>query len=319
MNSLVSVIVPIYNMEKYIKACVNSIVTQSYNNLEIILVNDGSKDTSSIICEQIAKNNPNVLLINQENQGVSLARNNGIEHARGEYLLFVDADDTVPPDAIRTMVEAAEAHNADLIIGKASKNEDIPIGVFTGESFLRKVLEDNPMAYSVWRILFKREFVQNLRFPEGYIAHEDSYFVFLCALKKPKVLTINKVVYNYTIVNNSASRSGFTTKKYDDICQLLEKKEKIIIKDYKHLIPLYYHLKCKIQMALLSNLILTKGEEFRKKEKETLIRFNEAKKYFHAELPYSNASFYNILSKNMYYPYKMIMKLKRAVKCMLQM
>lgn len=318
MDVFVSVIIPVYNKEPFVNYCVGSVLSQTYRNIEVILVNDGSTDNSLAICKQIAKNDPRVILIDQNNQGVSAARNRGIETATGKYICFLDADDSLPEDAIEALVEAAEELDSDMTIGRSYEDQDIPIGVFEGENYLKKVLEDHIITYSTWSILYKLEFVQDLRFPEGRIVHEDSYFIFLCALKKPKVATINTVVYNYNAVPNSASRSSFTIKKYDDICELLAVKEEKIQKDYPHLLPLFYHLKTKIQMMLLMNLGSTSGEKFRKKEKETLVRFNQVKKYFQADLPYSNAVFYNILTNNLYYIYKVFAKFKRAIRCIFQ-
>lgn len=306
MDSLVSVIIPIYNMEQFIERCIQSVLSQRYSNLEIILINDGSEDNSASICERFAKGNSNIIFINQENKGVSAARNAGIQKATGKYLLFLDADDFLPPNAIHTLVEAAEKANSDMAIGKISETEQIPIGIFEGTDFLIKVLEDNPIAYYSWRILYKRTFVQDVRFPVGYVCGEDSYFVFECALKQPRVVTIREQVYVYFVNQNSATRSSFTEKRYNDVCDLLNKKEIIISELFPELIPLFNHLKVKIQMMLLTNLSLAKGKTFRQKEKDTLARFDAVKEYFHAELPCSNVSFYNILSRNMYYPYKIM-------------
>ena len=314
MNSLISVIIPIYNMEQFVKTCVDSVMSQTYKNLEIILVNDGSIDGSKVVCEEIEKNNPNILLINQKNQGVSVARNVGISLAHGEYLLFLDADDTLPQNAIQLLYEKAIEFDSDMTIGKIYETENIPIEVFEKEEFLIKVLEDSPLGYYACRILYKREFVKDITFPKGFVCAEDSYFVFQCALKNPKVVTINKQVYIYYSNPNSTTHSPFTSKKYGDICELLYKKESIISNNHPHLMPLFYHFKTKIQMTLLQQLCYTKGAEFRKKEKESLARFNEVKEYFKSELPHSNTEFYNILYKNLYYPYKICANFRRTIK-----
>ncbi len=317
MQPLVSIIVPVYNAEKYLDACVNSVLSQTYSQFEIVLVNDGSNDNSAQICKAFARNHPNIVLINQENQGVSAARNAGMKQAKGQYITFLDADDTLPENALKALVEGATQHGSHLTIGRIYETEDIPTGVLEGEDYLVKALEDNPIAYSVWRILYKADFIRDLSFPIGYVSHEDSYFIFTCALKMPKVAVIEDVVYNYTVVGNSASRSTFTIKKYNAICELLAKKEKIIKEEYSHLLPLFYHLKTKIQMVLLTGLSFTKGAQFRKCEKETLARFKEIKDYFRADLPYSNPSLYRVYAKNMYYPHKLYLKIKSTAKRLL--
>lgn len=318
MNYLISVIIPVYNMEQFIKTCVSSVINQTYTNIEIILVNDGSTDSSEAICTEIAQSHTNITLINQENHGVSYSRNMGLQVAKGQFITFLDADDTLLPNGIELLLEAAIEHNADMTIGKIFKNEKIPIGVFENNEFLIKALEDNPIAYYSCRILYKRIFVQNLAFLEGYVSSEDSYFIFECALRKPKVVTINEQVYNYYINPNSVTRTAFTKKKYNDICDLLSKKEEKILKDYPEYMPLLYHLKIKIQMMLLTNLIYTKGKHFKILEKETLKRFKEVKRFFLAELPYSNVGFYKICCNNMYKPYKLYLNLKREIKSILK-
>ncbi|MBQ4568565.1 MAG: glycosyltransferase [Ruminococcus sp.] len=317
MQSLVSVIIPVYNAEKFLDACVGSVLAQTYKNFEIILVNDGSKDSSGEICRRLAGKHQSVVLVEQENQGVSAARNAGLALARGEYVVFADADDTLPAGALEALVKGAAEYDADLTIGRIHQAEDIPTGVLEGEEYLKKALEDNPITYSVWRILYKADFINGLEFPLGYVAHEDSYFIFTCALRKPRVALIKDVVYNYTVVGSSASRSSFSIRKYNAICELLAKKEELVKEEYPHLLPLFYHLKTKIQMVLLTGLSFTKGKQFRKCEKETLLRFKEVKGYFKAELPHSEASVYRVYARGMYYPHKLFLKIKSAAKRML--
>ncbi len=317
MQPLVSVIIPVYNAEKHLDACIGSVLAQTYKSFEIILVNDGSKDNSKAICEELASKHPSIVLVDQPNQGVSAARNAGLERAQGEYIAFLDADDTLPANSLESLVNGAKEYGADLIIGRIYEAEDIPTGVLEGEEYLKKALEDNPITYSAWRILYKADFISGLRFPLGYVAHEDSYFVFTCALRKPRVALIKDVVYNYTVVGSSASRSGFSIKKYNAICELLAKKEVVINEEYPHLLPLFYHLKTKIQMVLLTGLSFTKGKHFRKCEKETLLRFKEVKGYFRAELPHSDASIYKVYARGMYYPHKLFLKIKSTAKRLL--
>lgn len=313
MEYLVSVVVPVYNAEEYLEKCVESIIMQTYKNLEIILINDGSTDSSYRICNQLACKYENIEVINQENKGVSIARNIGMQNARGDYIFFVDSDDTIPEKAIQKLLEASVDADADMAIGRISDKETIPTGLFTGEEFLKLTLDDNPVAYYACRILYKRLFLQDIEFPEGVSVSEDSFFVFQCALKKPRVVIVNEIVYSYTVNLNSASRTSFTKKKYDDICNLLDRKESVVYEEYNHLMPQFYHLKTKIQMMLLTSLMGVKGKEFRKMEEETLQRFNDVKEYFRPDLPYCNNQYYQILSRNLYYPYKVYYNFRASV------
>lgn len=314
MEPRVSVIIPVYNAEKYLEACLHSVISQEYKNIEIVIVNDGSKDRSGEICAKIASKNKNIILVNQENAGVSAARNHGIALAKGEYVTFLDSDDLLPEKAVQVLMETAQQSNADMVIGRLTDYEKLPIGVFEGEDFLEKVLEDSPVGYSACRILYKRALIQDVKFPEGYGCGEDSFFVFLCAMKMPKVVTIDQQVYVCISNPESATRSSFTMKRYRDVNYLYEEKEKMIKEKYEKFIPLVYHLKVKIQMMLLANLINAKGKEFREKEKETLRKFNRYKSYFRPDLPSSNGRFYQIIANGLYYPYKIVSKTARNAK-----
>ena len=313
MEHLVSIIIPAYNMGKYVDSCLNSVLNQTYTNFEIIIVNDGSRDNTESICTEFTHKYSNVFLLTQDNQGVSVARNNGVALSKGDYILFLDADDTIPPTALKDLMDAARKHDSDMAIGKISPQEQIPVGTFVGEEFLMKCLEDNPIAYYSVRTLYKREFLHGISFQEDLICGEDSYFIFECALKKPTVVTIPACVYCYNVNPNSATRSAFSRKKYDSMCRALNKKEAIISTDFPHLLGLFYHLKTKIQMMLLANLASAKGSEFQKEERETLMRFNSFKHYFRADLPYSNDTFYNYLIKNGYTRYKIYIRFKLFV------
>lgn len=116
MEQKVSIIVPVYNVEKYLKRCVDSIIEQSYKNLEIILVDDGSKDNSFSICKEYESKDSRVRIFHKENEGLGLTRNYGIEKSTGEYITFVDSDDYLTLDAVETMVEKAAVTNADVVV-----------------------------------------------------------------------------------------------------------------------------------------------------------------------------------------------------------
>lgn len=318
MKPLISIAIPAYNMGAFIESCIKSVLNQTYTNFEIIIVNDGSQDNTAAICSEFVKQNPNVFLFTQENQGVSVARNNGITMSRGDYILFLDADDTLPPNAISDLVDAAQKHQSDMTIGKLSPEEDIPIGIFTGEEFLIKCLEDSSISHFCWRILFKQDFLKGVSFPQGIVCGEDSYFIFECAAKKPVVATINECVYSYTVNPNSVTRSAFTRKRYNSLITVLKKKEALISKDFPHLLDSFYHLKVKMLMRLLATLSTTKGLEFRKEERETLQLFNNVKAFFREDLSSSNTEFYSVLSNNGYYKYKAKLKLKRVIRHILK-
>lgn len=154
-NPMVSVIVPVYNAESTLRRCADSILEQSYPDLELILVDDGSKDASPLICDSYMQKDARVRVIHKPNSGASATRNLGIAEARGHYLQFVDSDDWLTPDATEKLVAAAEAHQADLVIadfyrvsGKlvASKHRVMPVGVMTRREYASKMME-NPASF----------------------------------------------------------------------------------------------------------------------------------------------------------------------------
>ena len=115
-NSLISVIVPVYNVEKYLPQCLNSIINQTYKNIEVVLVDDGSTDDSGNICEEYKKNDERIIVVHQKNSGLSAARNVGIEISTGEYITFIDSDDYISPDYIENLYSALEQYSADIAI-----------------------------------------------------------------------------------------------------------------------------------------------------------------------------------------------------------
>ncbi len=127
---LVSIIVPVYNSAPYVERCITSLINQTYNNIEIIVINDGSTDDSASILSKLTVQDTRINLITQENQGVCIARNNGIAKATGDYLLFVDGDDYVDPDYVENMVTAATSNNSDLVIS-GYKTEEYETGKYT--------------------------------------------------------------------------------------------------------------------------------------------------------------------------------------------
>ncbi len=171
MNPTVSIIVPIYNAEKYLNRCVDSILNQEYTDFELILVNDGSKDASPQICDEYAKEDARVRVIHKENTGVSDTRNIAIGHAAGKYLQFLDSDDWITPDATKLLVRAAENYHCDMVISDfyrvvgehlAHKGDIEADGVMTLETFAAHMVENPADFYYgvLWNKLFRRDIVE---------------------------------------------------------------------------------------------------------------------------------------------------------------
>ncbi len=188
MSKLVSVIVPIYNVEKHLERCVQSIINQSYENLEIILVNDGSKDDSEKLCRQFENNDARVKVVSKENGGLSSARNAGIEVSTGEILSFVDGDDYIEKDMILNMVALMQKTDAQIcVIGRNNFYEDseksfVDFSVEEDEVYdnltaIKKILLKQDIDVSVCDKLFSRELFNEIRFPVGQ-TNEDCAIIF---------------------------------------------------------------------------------------------------------------------------------------------
>lgn len=201
-SKLLSVIVPIYNCELYLEECIESICNQTYKNLEIILVDDGSTDNSPKICDEYAKKDNRIRVIHQPNSGVSTSRNTALDMSTGSYVVFMDADDTILPEAFELAVEIVEKHNLDFVRFFAYRSGNGGNG--TGKVTLS--LEDeyqerikkcivNEWAFG-WGRVYKKELWENIRFPDGRI-FEDSVVALYITEKAKRCGTIDKELYYY--------------------------------------------------------------------------------------------------------------------------
>lgn len=200
----ISIIVPIYNVEQYIEKCLISILEQSYKNLEIILVNDGTKDNSMKVIKHYLSDS-RIKVINKENGGLSSARNRGLEMASGDYIAFIDSDDWIEINKLIKLYEIIEEENLDIIIGNAEyypKMEKVHkknyFGIKNGIELLREMLEKKDYLETVWKCIYRREFLRknNIKFIEGLL-HEDTPFMFECLLKAKRVKYEDIVFYFY--------------------------------------------------------------------------------------------------------------------------
>lgn len=227
MNDLVSVIVPVYNVEKYLRKCIDSILGQTYENIEIILVDDGSLDNCPAICDEYAEKDKRITVIHKENGGLSSARNVGIDIANGKFISFVDSDDYVAKDMIETAYNAIIDQNADLCIfgigwiyedGNAyDKVPSSPIcnEVLTKEDVFKKLVLNNSFYYvPACNKLYKKTIFDSIKFPEGRI-HEDEFTVHYIFDACQKVVSIEKELYFYVQRDNSIMHTPFSLKKLD--------------------------------------------------------------------------------------------------------
>lgn len=225
---LVSIIIPVYKVEKYLNKCVESVVNQTYKNLEIILVDDGSPDNCPNMCEDWVKKDSRIKVIHRKNGGLSAARNSGIEVAKGEYFCFVDSDDYVAKDYVKSLYESLKSNNADMAICEVTEvnekynviddkktRERLTNCVKTGLELLDLILPAKTYAYVVaWNKLYKRKLFNNLRYAEGKI-HEDEYIIHRIFARCNRVAIIDKPLYYYLKRGDSIIGIGFNIKRID--------------------------------------------------------------------------------------------------------
>lgn len=225
MNDLVSIIVPVYNAEKNLSRCLNSILQQSYQRLEIILINDGSADQSGKICSEYAKSDDRIVVLHQANAGPSIARNNGINMATGKYLQFVDADDYLEHDMTEKMIAAIK--NSQLVIcgykSQFTKDDFYEIdmspsliGKYNKADFLNHFSElyQDGMIPSIWNKLYNRQVVvvNRIRFNENINMGEDLLFNLTYFKKCHSIFLIPGTLYHYEISDDTSLSRAFNLR-----------------------------------------------------------------------------------------------------------
>lgn len=225
-NPILSVIVPVYNVERYIQECMNSLINQTIEDIEIIVVNDGSKDRSIEIVREI--NDSRIRILNKINGGLSSARNFGLENANGKYITFVDSDDfIILKTAYKEMVELCERYNLDIVVGNVNRyydeNKIIPMNtankifnrnIVSSEEYFQYSVNKKRIFAPVWQSIYKKDLIikNGLFFKEG-ILHEDELFSPQVIIKSNRIGLYNKNFYNYRQRQGSIMNSEDNRKK----------------------------------------------------------------------------------------------------------
>ncbi|MBQ4104712.1 MAG: glycosyltransferase [Clostridia bacterium] len=249
----ISVVVPVYNVENYLERCILSIINQTYQNLEIILVDDGSTDNSGAICDKLALKDPRIKVIHKENGGLSDARNAGIKEASGKYIGFVDSDDHIAPLMYEKLLSTLEENGADISIcnyvyvHETTNEEDEEMSSLSpikNELLTKREAFEKINAYSngysfyvtAWNKLYKKELFSDLSFAKGKL-HEDEFIVHRLFEKCEKIAVCDDVLYFYIIRKGSIMNSKVSEKSLDAIDAImdryyfyLEKNEKSLAK-----------------------------------------------------------------------------------------
>ncbi len=227
----VSVIVPVYNGEKYIDSCCQQIMAQTLKNIELIIVDDGSTDRTWEKLLACKAKYPQILILHQENRGAAAARNYAIQHAHGEYIGFVDVDDVIEQDMFESLYNAVLLHDLDLISMEGTTNSG-NVELLSGEKLMRSFLTGK-MGMSVWSKLFRRTLLTETVFPEGKRVYEDFYAVFKAILQTHSAAIIYLNKYHYIQREGSSSRALVFTEKYFDAIDLTDR----VCEETMHIYP----------------------------------------------------------------------------------
>lgn len=239
-SELISIVVPVYNVEDYVENCVSSIMSQTYHNIEIILVDDGSTDKSGKMCENFKLKDGRIRVVHKKNGGLSDARNKGIDIATGAYIMFVDSDDYMPTYAVEYLYKLLTKSEADISIGRLEMTKNlnskgnIETGtnrLFNNKEAIGQLLYANLFSTSAPAKLYKMGLFKEIRFPVGKL-HEDLYTIYKVFDRAQKIVYGSNIVYFYYHRTGSITVSKFSVKRLDAIDALNQLKADINISDY---------------------------------------------------------------------------------------
>lgn len=265
---LISVIVPVYNEEKHLGECLESLLNQTFRDYEVICINDGSTDKCGDILKEFAARDSRITVITQQNKGLSVARNVGVENSSSPYIAYVDSDDFVHPRFLETLYETAVENDADITgcnFGKIYDKETLPdLNGMKPKTFVPALnvllSKKNFIHFNVWNKLYKRELISDISFVEG-IYFED--WVYNCCVfaKARNFVWINEKLYGYRIWNNSIMRSKFNLKKLNDYVTGVHSVRKFYKEKYPDLWPMVRDTRVARTVKMLMNNILRSQEK----------------------------------------------------------
>lgn len=319
---LISVIVPAYNAEKTIQRAVRSVLNQTYPNVELVVVDDGSTDGTGALLDALAASEPRLRVLHQANGGVCTARNAGLNAAKGEKLCFLDADDELTEKALETLFETMEGTGSDIVAGCCvhilpdGTSQENPYALketpwtWHGLEPLEHSLADFPATYSVWGKLYRREAIGGTRFVEGRKIHEDSFFLFQVFQKKLTMTVTNFVTVRYYLTENSASRAPFSGK-FLDILYFAQEKRKIIEENHPQYLDLAKNTEVKACLSLLNKMRLGCPREYAPVQKQCMATIRENAGYFIPVLRIDRVTF-TAVRLHLFWLYKWVYRLLKA-------
>lgn len=217
-NPLISILLPVYNVEKYLPQCLDSVINQTYKNLQIVLIDDGSKDGSWAIMQEYAKRDNRIEIYHQENQGVAATRNHLLEKVKGDYVLFVDSDDWIELNMVEFLVEKSRTKNADIVVCGMVKNdgacgEEYREEVMDQETTVKKFLFHKELSGSLWNKLVKTSLLHDIWFDSRISYGEDALFCWYVLQRVHTVVQTDKQLYHYRMNDASISHQNWTPEK----------------------------------------------------------------------------------------------------------
>ena len=298
MNELISIIVPVFNVEKYLMRCLDSIMKQTYENIEIIVVDDGSTDNSAKIIDNYSMKDKRIIAIHQENGGLSNARNNGLRKCNGNYVAFVDSDDYISEDYIEILYRLIKKYDvkisccdykifsADIEELKQHKNKKYIEYVMDKEKYILEYLYSEGYYISAWGKLYKKELFNTIKYPE-HVLYEDLNTTYKLALECDKIVCCNAKNYYYFMRADSITKENFSEKQFDMIKNTFEMTEKIkqIYPEYEKAIIYRNVHAC---FSTYCRLINSDDKKYSEKKKQilTYINKNKFKILFNCKVPY---------------------------------
>lgn len=280
----ISVVVPIYNVEKQLPRCLDSLLCQTYGDFELVLVDDGSPDGCGKICDEYAARDSRIRVIHRENGGLSAARNSGIDAAQGEYLAFVDSDDYVAADYLEFMLDLMLDNNADIAAcgaaavypgGKTDvSNTDSVLRVMDSRQALERMCYNDGFYVTAWDKLYRRSLFDTVRFPEGKV-FEDTGTTYKLVHKSKVIAACCEPKYYYVISNDSRSitTSGFNMSKLDYV-EMADEMAEFIIENYPELKPAAQRKQMHACFSTLTQLV-NSGVRNKEVERMLISRINE--------------------------------------------
>lgn len=275
---LISVIIPAYNIEDYIGACLDSLIQQTYKNIEIIVVNDGSSDNTGKVINEYAFEYENMKVIHKKNNGVSAARNSGIDIANGEYIGFIDGDDTIDKDMFEILIDNAIKYDADIshcgyrMVFPSRVDYYHNTGVLINQdnkSGLRDLLVGDKVEPGLWNKIYRKGLFENIRINEDIKINEDLLVNYYLFKKSSKSIFYDKCLYNYTLRKNSASTSKINRNKIMDPIKVAKEILNDLEKD-SDLYNLAYERYIMSLIGICRNMQIRNSKEFKN-------HFDEAK------------------------------------------